>query len=57
VITYLQDIREPLVQTLMELDPQKLALNYSEDDVASDGLSHGLMLLLKRYVDDTPHSP
>lgn len=54
VITYLQDIREPLVQTLMELDPQKIALNYSEDDVASDGLSHGLMLLLKRYVDDTP---
>jgi Xaa-Pro dipeptidase len=54
VIPYLQDIREPLVETLLNLSPRQIALNYSEDDVAADGLSHGLMLLLRRYVGDTP---
>src|SRR5687767_3355795 len=46
VIPYLQGIRDPLVETLINLDPKQIALNYSEDDVAADGLSHGLMLLL-----------
>src|SRR5688572_17535856 len=49
VIPYLQGIRDPLVETLLNLNPNQIALNYSEDDVASDGLSHGLMLLLRRY--------
>lgn len=53
VIPYVEGIRNDLLQTLMALDPAKLALNYSEDDVAADGLAHGLMLLLQRYLSDT----
>lgn len=53
VIPYVEGIREPLITVLLELNPANIALNYSEDDVAADGLSHGLMLLLQRYLGDT----
>lgn len=53
VIPYVEDIRAPLVETLLDLNPAQIALNYSENDVASDGLAHGLMLLLKHYLADT----
>jgi Xaa-Pro aminopeptidase len=56
IIPYVQGIREDLVGTLMDLNPQKLALNYSENDVAADGLAHGLMLTLERYLADTDFS-
>ena len=53
VIPYVQGIRESLVSTLIGLSPAQIALNYSENDVAADGLAHGLMQLLKRYLGDT----
>ncbi|GAB4468973.1 MAG: Xaa-Pro peptidase family protein [Anaerolineae bacterium] len=53
VVPYLQGIREALISTLLEINPRQLALNYSENDVAADGLAHGLMLLLQRYLVDT----
>lgn len=55
VRSYVQDIREPLMACLKELDPQSLAVNYSTDDVMSDGLSHGMFLLLESYLPDTPY--
>ncbi len=53
VIPYLQGIRGPLADTLMNLNPIHIALNYSENDVAADGLSHGMLLLLQRYLADS----
>lgn len=53
IVPYVEGIREALVQILLDLNPQTLALNYSENDVAADGLGHGLMLLLRRYLADT----
>ncbi len=55
VVTYVQGIRDPLVQTIKRLDPQTLALNYSCDDYSADGLSHGMMLLLQDYFAGTPY--
>ncbi len=55
VIPYVQSIREPLVQTLRRIDPAKLAINFSRDDVKADGLSHGMFLLLQDYLADTPY--
>ncbi|MBN1312388.1 MAG: aminopeptidase P family protein [Anaerolineae bacterium] len=52
IIPYVEGIRNPLVNTLLNLNPLQLALNYSESDAASDGLGHGLMLLLQRYLAD-----
>jgi Xaa-Pro aminopeptidase len=53
VIPYVEGIRGSLVATLTDLNPRTLALNYSENDVAADGLGHGMMLLLQRYLADT----
>jgi Xaa-Pro aminopeptidase len=35
-----------------KIDPQKIALNYSIDDVASDGLSHGLFIKISEILKD-----
>jgi Xaa-Pro aminopeptidase len=53
IIPYIQGIRDDLLNTLFELNSKKIALNYSENDAAADGLGHGLMLLLQRYVGDS----
>lgn len=53
IVPYVQGIRDDLVRVLLDLSPRQLAVNYSEDDVAADGLGHGLMLLLQRYLEDT----
>ncbi len=54
VLPYVQSIRSPLTTTLSRLNPKQIAINYSKDDVKADGLSHGMMLLLKEYLADTP---
>ena len=53
VLTYIQGISEQLVRTLVELNPRMLALNYSLNDVAADGLGHGQMLRLQEYLAGT----
>jgi Xaa-Pro aminopeptidase len=56
VIPYVQSIRDPLLETLRRLDPPTLAINFSLDDHAADGLSHGMYLLLREYLTGTPYS-
>lgn len=53
VVPYVQGIRESLVEALTRINPRQIALNYSESDVAADGLTHGLMLLLRRHLEGT----
>ena len=53
-IPYVQSIREPLIETLERLAPNKIAINYSKDDVKADGLAHGMYLLLLDYLEGTP---
>lgn len=54
VIPYDEDFAPPLLQELKRINPSKIAINYSEDDVLADGLSHGLYLYLKRILTETP---
>jgi Xaa-Pro aminopeptidase len=56
VIPYVQSIRDPLVETIRRLDPRTLALDFSVDDHAADGLSHGMYLLLVEYFAGTPYA-
>jgi len=55
VITYVGGVRDALRQTLTELDPATIAINYSYDDIMADGLSHGMYLLLLRNLEGTPY--
>jgi len=46
-------IHEPLLEHLARLDPQTVALNFSQNDPAADGLTHGMFLILKRILGGT----
>jgi Xaa-Pro aminopeptidase len=56
VIGYDQSIRQALVETLHRLDPQCIAINYSENDSAADGLTHGMWAQLFHLLDGTPYA-
>jgi Xaa-Pro aminopeptidase len=55
IIPYTQSIREVLVKELNRINPKQIALNFSRNDVAADGLSVGMHLLLQDYLKDTSH--
>jgi len=55
VIPYTQSIREELIKELNRTEPQKIAINYSRNDVAADGLTVGMHMLLMDYLKDTPY--
>jgi Xaa-Pro aminopeptidase len=44
-----------LLSVLEQLDPKRIAINYSVDDVHADGLSYGMYQLLCRYLEGTPY--
>jgi Xaa-Pro dipeptidase len=50
VIAYDQSVRPALVQALQRLAPRTIAVNFSLDDPASDGLTHGLKLHLDQIL-------
>lgn len=54
VIAYDQSIRPALREVMARLNPQTIALNYSESDPAADGLTHGMWLTLQALLADTP---
>jgi Xaa-Pro aminopeptidase len=56
VIPYVEGIGQPLLEVLRRLDPRRLAVNFSLDDVKADGLTHGMFLLLQEYLDGTPYA-
>lgn len=55
VLTYTQSVKEQFVDLITEQDPQKIALNYSTSDSASDGLTHGMFMLINDYFEGTPY--
>ncbi|MCP4591674.1 MAG: M24 family metallopeptidase, partial [bacterium] len=56
IVGYDRSIREPLLEHLARLDPRQVALNFSLSDPASDGLTHGMYLVLARMLADTPYA-
>jgi Xaa-Pro aminopeptidase len=55
VIPYTQGIKDVLVQQLDAYNPSKIAINYSTNDVAADGMTVGMYMILKEYLQDTPY--
>lgn len=56
VVGYHEGIGQHLLAVLKRYDPERIAINYSENDVAADGLSHGLYLALQQYLAETPYA-
>jgi Xaa-Pro dipeptidase len=55
VIDYHQGISQPLRDALTSLDPAQIAINFSENDVAADGLSLGMYRTLRHILSGTPY--
>lgn len=56
IIGYHEGISQPLRDALDQLRPQTIAINYSQGDVAADGLTHGMYLSLLDYLEGTPYA-
>lgn len=56
VLYYDQSIRPILLETLERINPSSIALNYSLNDPHADGLSHGMMGVLQKYLQGTPYA-
>lgn len=53
IIGYLKSIKEPLVDYLKVKNPDKIAINFSQDSNLADGLTHGMYLILLEHLKDT----
>ncbi len=56
VIGYHKDIGPALREALDSLNPNRIAINYSENDVAADGLSVGMYYALQRLLGQTAYA-
>jgi Xaa-Pro aminopeptidase len=54
IIAYDKGVSQPLRETLARLDPQRIAVNFSPNNVHADGLTHAMFLKLRDYLKDTP---
>ncbi|MEI7847477.1 MAG: Xaa-Pro peptidase family protein [Chloroflexota bacterium] len=56
IITYDKGISQTLRETLTQLNPQQIAVNFSPNNVHADGLTHAMYLKLEEYLAGTPFS-
>jgi Xaa-Pro aminopeptidase len=56
VISYKTGIKPELAAILSRKKPKKIAINFSKDSEMSDGLTHGMYLLLIEYLKETGHA-
>ncbi len=55
VLGYDEGIREILRETITRINPDKVAVNTSHDNVQADGLTHAMYEMLIGYLADTPY--
>jgi len=53
---YTTGVKDDLRAMIERLDPQQIAVNYSLNDPAADGLTHGMYLLLQEYLAGTVYA-
>lgn len=56
VIPYTKGIKDELIRQLEKYNPSKIAINYSTNDVAADGLTVGMHMILQDYLKETPYA-
>ncbi len=52
VVGFVTGIKEPLLEYLKEIDPRTIAVNYSKTSEICDGLTHGMYLTLREFLED-----
>lgn len=55
VRAYTEDCGKEIRRAVERFDPKKIALNFSKNDFAADGLPYGMYLLLMDYLKETPY--
>lgn len=50
VIGYVEGVRDALLETLKNLNPETIAVNFSESSEVCDGLTHGMYLTLRNHL-------
>jgi Xaa-Pro aminopeptidase len=56
IVTYVGGVTEDLRRVLGRLDPKRIAVNFSVNDPAADGITHGQWLALTAIVEGTPYA-
>lgn len=55
VLTYTEDQSQDIIDLFDRIKPKQIAVNYSTDNVAADGISHGMFMILSKYLEGTPY--
>ena len=55
IVTYVGGITDELRRVLARLDPKRIAVNFSVNDPAADGITHGQWLALTKSLEGTPY--
>jgi Xaa-Pro aminopeptidase len=55
ILGYDKSVRELLRETITRLDPDRIAVNTSRNNVHADGLTHAMHEILRDYLADTPY--
>lgn len=56
VIGYDESIRDPLLEQVRQINPRRIAINFSTSDPAADGLTHGLFRVLANILGGTEYA-
>jgi Xaa-Pro aminopeptidase len=56
IVTYVDGISQSLRDVLRRVDPKRIAVNYSVNDPAADGITHGQWLALTAILEGTPYA-
>jgi Xaa-Pro aminopeptidase len=56
IIGYDTAVSGPLRETITRLDPEKIAVNTSRNNVHADGLTHAMYEILRDYLQETPYA-
>jgi Xaa-Pro aminopeptidase len=52
VVGFVEGVKAPFHDAMLELDPKQIALNYSEGSEICDGLTHGMYLTMVRLLEE-----